>query len=297
MLKIAFGMIVFEGDYVLEECLEQVYPFATQILIAEGPVKYWQKRGRTTSTDRTNEILQNFPDPENKIKIVHGQFAEKDEQCNAYTKFLRDDIDYLWNLDSDELYKAEDIQNIIEFLEREKPTSVGVRSKSFYGGFDHYLTGFELNRDNFLRIFRYMAGAEWLTHRPPTIRYPESIVMKHINSDELYQKTGAEMYHYSYVFPNQVKNKIEYYKAKVSQHKCIDDYYNLIYLPWMQADRIEKFQIERKYLGVHEFKPEYRGDCFTADFDGSHPKSIERNIETHKTRIEEELEDHENSMV
>jgi hypothetical protein len=65
----------------------------------------------------------------------------------------------------------------------------------------------------------------------------------------------------------------------------------------MQADRIEKFQIERKYLGVHEFKPEYRGDCFTADFDGSHPKSIERNIETHKIRIEEELKDHENSMV
>ena len=38
-LKIAFGMIVFEGDYVLEECLQQVYPYAEQILIAEGPVE------------------------------------------------------------------------------------------------------------------------------------------------------------------------------------------------------------------------------------------------------------------
>ena len=52
MLNIAFGMIVFEGDYVLKECLEQVYPFASQILIAEGPVKYWQDRGRTTPPDR-----------------------------------------------------------------------------------------------------------------------------------------------------------------------------------------------------------------------------------------------------
>jgi hypothetical protein len=50
-LKIAFGMIVFEGDYVLKECLEQVYPFASQILIAEGPVSYWQRQGKTTSTD------------------------------------------------------------------------------------------------------------------------------------------------------------------------------------------------------------------------------------------------------
>ena len=67
-MKIAFGMIVFEGDYVLRECLEQVYPFATQILIAEGPVKYWQDRGKTTSGDFTNQILHSFPDPENKIK-------------------------------------------------------------------------------------------------------------------------------------------------------------------------------------------------------------------------------------
>ena len=42
-MKIAFGMIVFEGDYVLKECLEQVYPFASQILIAEGPVSLFLK--------------------------------------------------------------------------------------------------------------------------------------------------------------------------------------------------------------------------------------------------------------
>ena len=69
-MKIAFGMIVFEGDYVLKQCLEQVYPFASQILISEGPVSYWQKQGRKTSTDRTNHILDVFPDPENKITIV-----------------------------------------------------------------------------------------------------------------------------------------------------------------------------------------------------------------------------------
>ena len=55
-MKIVFGMIVFEGDYVLKECLEQVYPFAEQILIAEGPVEFWQRQGRTTSTDDTNKI-------------------------------------------------------------------------------------------------------------------------------------------------------------------------------------------------------------------------------------------------
>ena len=78
-MKIAFGMIVFEGDYVLRECLECVYPYAEQILIAEGPVTFWQQQGKTTSEDKTNWILANFPDPDNKIKVIHGQFSEKDE--------------------------------------------------------------------------------------------------------------------------------------------------------------------------------------------------------------------------
>jgi len=170
MLKIAFGMIVFEGDYVLKECLEQVYPYASQILISEGPVSFWQKKGRKTSTDKTNEIIDNFKDPENKIKIVHGQFSEKDEQCNAYMQYLNPDIDYVWNLDSDEVYKKNDIEKTINFLKQNNPTSVGVRSKSFYGGFNNYLTGFELNTDNFLRIFKVTPGSTWFTHRPPTIK-------------------------------------------------------------------------------------------------------------------------------
>ena len=108
--------------------MEQVYPFAEQILISEGPVSYWQRQGRTTSLDDTNKILDEFPDPDNKIKIVHGQFNEKDDQCRAYMQNIKDDIDYIWNLDSDEIYTTKDLEKIIQFLDVYKPTSVGVRS-------------------------------------------------------------------------------------------------------------------------------------------------------------------------
>lgn len=279
-MKIAFGMIVFEGDYVLKECLEQVYPFAEQILISEGPVSYWQRQGRTTSLDGTNEILDNFPDPDNKIKIIHGQFSEKDEQCRAYMNHIKDNIDYIWNLDSDEIYKTEDLKKIIKFLEEENPTSVGIRSCSFYGGFNHFLTGFELNRDNFLRIFKYTKGSTWLTHRPPTIKYPveSNIVKKHIDSDTLYYKLGVQMYHYSYVFPDQVFKKINYYKDSVSKQNCIDDYFEKVYLPWVKGNDIEKKVVEKKYMGVHEFKPQIRGDCYTQNFVYDHPESINKNM-------------------
>ena len=287
-MKIAFGMIVFNGDYVLQECLESVYPYATQILISEGPVRYWQDEGHTTSTDRTNEILDNFPDPDNKITIVHGQFEEKDEECRAYMPHMRDDIDYIWNLDSDEVYKPEDIEKLIKILEEEKYTSVGVRSCSFYGGFDYYIGGFELARDNFLRIFKVYPNATWKTHRPPTIIAPEgtpTLPEKHLDSDTLWEKHGVQMYHYSYVFPRQVKEKIAYYKAKVSRNNCHPNYYDEIYLPWVKGDK----SIEQEWQGVHEFRPQIRGETFTIKFEGDHPKVIEESIEGYRERIKYEL--------
>lgn len=289
-IKIAFGMIVFEGDYVLKECLEQVYPFATQILIAEGPVSYWQGLGKKTSGDDTNKILNNFSDPENKICVVHGQYSEKDDQCRSYMKNIRPDIDYIWNLDSDEIYKTDDLSKMVKFLYDERPSSVGVRSCSFYGGFDHYLTGFELKTDNFLRIFRYENGATWLTHRPPTIIYPSNnILKKHINSDSLYNNLGIQMYHYSYVFPDQVYNKIGYYKNSVSKNNCIDNYFRDIYLPWVLGDNNIKKEIEKKYIGVHEWKPNHRGECYTREFCSTHPESIYNNLSELKEKFKRQL--------
>lgn len=297
-MKIAFGMIVFEGDYVLKQCLEQVYPFASQILIAEGPVSYWQRQGRTTSTDETNKILDEFPDPENKIKIVHGQYGEKDEQCRAYMQHINDDIDYIWNLDSDEVYKTEDLKKMFDFLEAEQPTSVGIRSCSFYGGFDRYLTGFELNRDNFLRVFKYTKGSTWLTHRPPTIKYPEgsNIVLKHIDSETLFNKTGIQMYHYSYVFPKQVHTKINYYKDSVSKQNCIDNYFDEIYLPWVLSDDSEKKFIESKYLGVHEFKAHVRGECYTEKFGFGHPEAITNDMTSLIDKFNKQLKEYDSNF-
>ena len=266
-MKVAFAMIIFEGDFVLRQCLEQIYSHASQILIAEGPVTYWQEKGRTTSTDLTNEILEKFPDPEGKIKIVHGQFKGKDEQCNAYMEHLSPETDYLWMVDSDEIYKTEDIEATFNFLSEVSPTSVGIRSCSFFGGFDNYLTGFEQNVDNFLRIFKVTPGSTWVTHRPPTMGHSENIERKHINSEFFLALTGAQIYHYSYTFPKQVYNKMGYYKAKVSRDNCIDGYFEKIYSPWVTAATDnERKEIEEKYKGAHEFKPEIRGACFTRPF-------------------------------
>ena len=287
-VKIAVGIIVFEGDFVLKQCIEQIYPFVEQIVIAEGPVKFWQDRGKKTSEDNTNAIINNFPDPDNKIKIIHGQYVEKLDECNAYIKFIKSDIDYLWQIDADELYRKEDIIKIKHLLKKEKPTSVGVQSCSFYGGFNRCLTGFELKTDNFLRIFKYIHGCKWANHRPPTIKYPNPITKKHITSDELYNKYGIQMYHYSYVFPKQVHRKTMYYST-FTQNGNIPDYFVNVYLQWIhQNDDTAKMKIEQKYKGVHEWKPERRGNCYTALFTKSHPEVILRDLNILDKRFNDE---------
>ena len=136
-MKIAFGMIVFNGNYVLQETIDSIYPFANQILIAEGPVTFWQEQGYSSSVDGTNEIIDNIYDPDNKIQVIHSQYGEKDEQCNAYMQFLNNDNDYIWNLDCDEVFKPSDMDTVIGLLEQERYTSVGFKRLTFYGGFDH----------------------------------------------------------------------------------------------------------------------------------------------------------------
>lgn len=290
-MKITFGMIVLNGDQVLEETLASVYPYAHQILIAEGPVRYWQQQGYATSTDGTNQILENFPDPDNKIKIVHSQYSEKDEQCNAYMQFLDDETEYIWNLDCDEVFKPEDIEKVINLLETERYTSVGFKSLTFYGGFEHYLSGFEEGAE-FIRIRKVYPGSYWKTHRPPTIAHkienpwPE----KHLNFNDLADNYGVRMYHYSYVFPDQVYNKIKYYKEYLSKANCIDNYFEEVYLPWITGDEQQKQNIEQRYHGVHEFKPEYRGSCFTKKFEGEHPEIIKNNIQQLKDKFNQQLE-------
>lgn len=281
-LKIAFGMIVFNGDYVLKECLESIYPYATQILIAEGPVSYWQKKGYTISTDKTNEIIDNFPDPENKIKIIHSQYSEKDLQANAYMKLVNPDIDYIWHIDSDELFHSEDIEKIINALEKEKYTTVRFRAYSFFGGFDRFISGYESSLP-YVRIKKYYPGSYWSTHRPPTLTHLVKNVLpeKPIDSSSI----GVYMYHYSHVFPDQVYDKIQYYKEFLRPTKVIDNYFNKIYLPWVIGNDNEKLEIEKLYGIDENIKRPSKSEVFG----GQHPKAIVDNFKKLKNKFETQL--------
>lgn len=274
-MKLTFGIIVLNSDFFLTQVLESIYPYAHKICIAEGPVEWWQKQGVMNSIDETNTILRTFPDPENKLCIVHGQYKEKHEQCQAWFSMVPEDTDYVFCVDADEIHP--DIPKIIEFLQKEQPTSVGFKSNSFFGGFERIIGGFE-QEHSFKRILKYQKGCTYRTHRQPTLALNgKDIECKDITGMELYNRTGIEMWHGSYVSPRMVYDKIRYYEgAVISAGNCIENYFNEVWLKWVTARNFDKIEIEKKYNGVQEFKPSARGECFTKPFEGEHPEVIKK---------------------
>lgn len=286
MPKITFAIIILNGDFVLHELLTSIYPYAHKIVVSEGSVGYWKEKGITTSTDQTNDILHSFPDPENKLHVVHGTYKEKTELCRAFMPFVPNDTDYLWCIDSDEIFKDKDIEKVIQFLKERKPSTVGFQSNTFFGGLERTLTGFEKNH-SFRRLLKYHPDCIYNTHRPPTLTLDgKELNGDHVKGRELFQLTGVEMYHYSYVFPRQVREKIEYYEnAVIKKGHCIPNYYEDVWLRWVLGDESQKKEVEDKYNGVHEFSPNVRGECRTQVFNGTHPKVIQDNIEAIKQKI------------
>lgn len=290
MVKICFGMIVFNSDFVLNEVLQSIYPFAEQIVITHGPVAYWQ-HARIVRDD-TAKILKEFPDPDKKITIVTAAGKEKTELCRAYMPFIWEDITHLWTIDADEVFKPEDIEKVITILETQDPHSISFRSNSFFGGFDSVLNGFEREHD-FKRVLKYHKDCEFVDHRPPTLSTENVTNPLHIRGEEMMLKHDVMMYHYSYTFPRQVREKVQYYEAAViSAGKCIPHYFEDVYLRWVMGGNEQRKEVERQFKGVHEFIPAYRGDCYPVKFEGEHPDIIKAAMPKLLLKFNSQLQEH-----
>lgn len=277
-MKICFAMIVFQGEFFLKEVLDSIYDHADQIVINHGCTRYWQDRGFTTSTDKTGEILSNYPDPRGILSVVNVNGEEKTELCSAFMPLVKDDINYLWCIDSDEVFTGTDIEAVRQILLDRKPHSLSFKSRTFFGGFSHYLTGFE-REVGFKRVLKYEPRCKYVTHRAPTLSTELVPNPLHLSCDEIFDKYGIEMFHYSYVSPRQVREKISYYQnAVIAKGSCIENYFEDVWLNWVNnADK--RAEIEKKHGGTHEFVyPRARGECYPTEFRGEHPRVIQEKM-------------------
>ncbi|HML20686.1 MAG TPA: glycosyltransferase family A protein [Aggregatilinea sp.] len=220
--RVSFGMIVLNGEPFVRYNLRALYPFAHEIIVVEGaaPAAADVATLDGHSLDGTLETLRRFKaeeDPDDKLQIVTRDglwTGEKDEMSQAYAE--RATGDYLWQVDSDEFYRPQDMQAVLDLL-RDDPsiTAVSFKTRTFWGGFESITDGYYLRDggDEFHRLFKWGPGYHYTTHRPPTVVDDQGRDLHDLHwiDGATLARHGIVMYHYSLVFPKQVFNKSSYY--------------------------------------------------------------------------------------
>ena len=272
-ISITFGIIVLNGEPFTRYCIRALYPHAHQIIVAEGACLGSKNIASSDghSRDGTLEILYQLKkteDPENKIIIVTAEDeghpdgfwpGEKHEQSQAYAK--RATGNYLWQVDIDEFYKDKDIIAIKTILQNNPEiTAISFRQIQFWGGFNFTVDSWYLRRgmDEFHRLFKWGNGYKYSTHRPPTVindKGQDTRSIQWLGKKET-SRSGIYLYHYSFVFPKQVKEKALYYKyAEWSRRKEAEWWANDVFLNLSHPYRVFSIYWMPSWLG--DFKAEH----------------------------------------
>ncbi len=238
--RVSFGMIVLNGEPFLRYNLRALYPFAHQIIVAEGasPKAAHSATADGHSIDGTLAILRRFQaeeDPEHKLIIVTAEDdgypsgfwpGEKDQQSQAYAR--RATGDWLWQIDCDEFYHPDDMGRVLAQLQAHPEIScLTFKGVHFWGGFDYVVEGglFRQRRfqgelwGRYRRLFRWGPGYSYATHRPPTVldAHGQDTALRKRFADRMVPGGPVPLYHYMMVLPFQFTRKGRYYEQQAWQ--------------------------------------------------------------------------------
>lgn len=282
--RIAFFTIVLNGEPWLNLNIEHIYKHASQIFIIEGATRadrvshYWDGDVSSYCTadghsiDNTMDVLRQIKasDKEDKVRIItrEGPWNGKTEMCNSFLPYV--DADYLWQLDTDEFYKDDDIEAIIQHLQNNPETSsVMFHAKYFFGSMNSIIAGQYGNGEGeWLRVFKYHKDFVWLRHEPP--RYGDQVTGRTVETltplqKELTKALGIYMYHYSYVLEKTIRFKEQFFE-------------NPGLVPCLKRIRA---QLAAGQNPIEVDLPKLRpfGDLFVVPFTGTHPEPIARHMD------------------
>lgn len=287
--KVDFGMIVLNGDSFVDLVIKNVYDIANKIIIIEGAVKSadmtYKNFGRCSSSDenglsvdKTQEKILSVPDPLKKIVYKRvGWVSDKVKLSQMYLD--ESDADYMWQLDSDEMYEEWVMNEVIEYLEAYKDVNtVSFPLRHFIGDICHIGSGSKNTAWStipFRRIHRFKKGSAWKHHEPPELIWPDrkDTTVDKIGTElstEFCMSMGWYLYHYSLVERKQAVEKME-------------NFYSRIYKPnWVKRifDHIFDKDIIDKYGSHPRCETNIWGEHITLDkgnvekFIRRHPKGI-----------------------
>jgi FkbM family methyltransferase len=276
----SFVTIVLNGMPFLEFALRAVYEFAHEIIIVEGAVKSCRFAAKPdgSSTDGTVECIRNFPDPQKKIRLIQGAWPEKCEMQNAALEHVTGD--YVWLMDADEIYRRADLEKVRGLLRKDGSImQINLIPDNFWKGFDHIFVSpkFLEPAAHYRRIFKFVPGARFTSHRPPTMVHPgskRSTEQMNCIPGDVTRAMGIVPFHYSYVVESQVAQKVELYNRYGWGKQ-----WKLDLNEWMR-ECWQKWTPENR-AGIESRYPVWTGggDSRTEPFSGEHPEVMREFIQ------------------
>lgn len=277
--KVSYAMNVLNGEPFIKFQLQSIYDYAHEIIIIEGAYKKFSyATNGFRSKDNTVPIIENFPDPQNKIKLIKKDefYEDRKEMCNEFMKYITGDI--LWQIDVDEFYDKSTHKYVRQiFLDDNLLDQVSFKFYDYYKTFDWIINGYPEQHKDVVRVNRIIKGMRWANQRPPTLELNNKIIIprKKISGIEM-EKNNHYMHNLTMIFDSQVKDKFIYYNIKSrgmfsgNSQWYIDSWVNystkfsvagnkncLTYLTMREHDLpeiIEKISIELKKNLYQEFK-------------------------------------------
>jgi glycosyltransferase involved in cell wall biosynthesis len=242
MAKITFGMIVKDGMPFVKYSLGCVHEIAHEIIIVDGG-----------STDGTIEYIKSL-DWDN-IKLIQGTYKEKNDQANEYMKAATGD--WVWVLDSDEVYKVRELYHVSTFLNNvgQDVNILKLKIINFFRNLDTVVIG-GLWSVPVNRIFRHKQGDLFHSHRPLSILREGKVITPNENDvvPQIY------MYHYSHVGIDRVRRKAMYYAENLKNHPVYSKYVEWFNKVYMNKNIVNNLHIT--------------GDGHCVSFTGEHPNII-----------------------
>ena len=210
-------MMVFNGDDYLDAALKGIYDIAHEIIIVEGAVKEFMFAANPdgSSTDKTVEIINSFPDPLQKIRFIQGKWDNKMHMQNVIAEHVTGDI-YL-KLDSDEFYHINELEWLLNLYREDKNLWI-IRYKfnHFWHSKDHIAVDSQWeSRMN--RICRWRKDFRHSLTDPRGFNY--FVDSKGVRVDaptyKVLELDDRLVYHFAYVKPKRkVQEKLKYYSTR-----------------------------------------------------------------------------------
>ena len=201
------------ADYI-DDCLES-FIGDDRFVISAVSVPFLEYRSQEDLNDGTTDKLREYLNKGDIHNLVdRPKFIKEHEARNLALKFLKDSgVDYIFIVDSDEIYSKEDLDNIVEWVENNPANWYRVCLKNYVFDKDTYLADpfdppriFTVNSGNLMLANMYWDN-DFLFFNTDTnqlLKYTD------VKNNLRIPKEVAWVTHYSWMNDEIGKRKVEY---------------------------------------------------------------------------------------